>query len=100
MIFIKEKGKGLLVCFGIAAAALLLGQWIPIIARDKTLEEIFRELARWYDFETVYTRPALKQVRFHLHTNRYATIRDILDHLQSTNGIHFSYIDNKIYVSQ
>ncbi len=70
------------------------------IARDKTLEEIFRELARWYDFETVYTRPALKQVRFHLHTNRYATIRDILDHLQSTNGIHFSYIDNKIYVSQ
>ena len=31
MIFIKEKGKGLLVCFGIAAAALLLGQWIPII---------------------------------------------------------------------
>ena len=25
MIFIKEKGKGLLVCFGIAAAALLLG---------------------------------------------------------------------------
>ena len=31
MIFIKEKGKGLLVCFGIAAAALLLGQWIHII---------------------------------------------------------------------
>ena len=31
MIFIKEKGKGLLVCFGIAVVALLLGQWIPII---------------------------------------------------------------------
>lgn len=31
MIFIKEKGKGLLVCFGIAAVALLLGQWVPII---------------------------------------------------------------------
>ena len=31
MIFIKEKGRGLLVCFGIAAVALLLGQWVPII---------------------------------------------------------------------
>lgn len=70
------------------------------IARDKTLEEIFRELARWYDFETVYTRPALRQVRFHLHTNRYATVREILDNLQSTNGIRFSYTGNKIYVSQ
>ena len=31
MIFIKEKGKGLLACFGIAAAALLLWQLITII---------------------------------------------------------------------
>ena len=70
------------------------------IARDKTLEEIFRELTRWYDFEVVFTRPALRQLRFHLHTNRYASIREILDNLQSTNGIHFSYIGNKIYISQ
>lgn len=69
------------------------------IARDKTLEEIFRELTRWYDFEVVFIHPTLRQVRFHLHTNRYATIREILDNLQSTNGIHFSYIDNKIYIS-
>ena len=69
------------------------------IARNKTLEEIFQQLSRWYGFETVYTHPALKQERFHLHTNRYATVREILDNLQSTNGIHFSYIDNKIYIS-
>lgn len=31
MIFIKEKGKGLLLCFGIGIAGLLLGQWFPII---------------------------------------------------------------------
>ena len=48
----------------------------------------------------VFTRPALRQLRFHLHTNRYASIREILDNLQSTNGIHFSYIGNKIYISQ
>lgn len=69
------------------------------IARNKTLEEIFQQLSRWYGFETIYTHPTLKQERFHLHTNRYATVREILDNLQSTNGIHFSYIDNKIYIS-
>lgn len=69
------------------------------IARNKTLEEIFQQLSRWYGFETVYIHPELKQERFHLHTNRYATVREILDNLQSTNGIHFSYIDNKIYIS-
>lgn len=71
-----------------------------LIARDKSLEEIFRLLARWYDFEVVYTRPALKEIKFHLHTNRYADIRTILEHLQSTNGIRFTYVDHKIYVSQ
>lgn len=70
------------------------------IARDKTLEEILRELARWYDFEAVYTHSSLRLERFHLHTNRYNTIREILDNLQSTNGIRFSYNENKIYISQ
>lgn len=31
MIFIREKGKGLLLCFGIALIALLMGQWFPIV---------------------------------------------------------------------
>lgn len=70
------------------------------IARDETLEEILRELSRWYDFEAVFTHSALKSERFYLHTNRYNTIREILDNLQSTNGIRFSYIGNKIYISK
>ena len=31
MIFIKEKGKGLWYALVLPLAALLLGQWIPII---------------------------------------------------------------------
>lgn len=71
-----------------------------IVARNQRLEDIFLQLSRWYDFETVYLRPELKDIRFHLHTKRYANVREILDHLQSTNGIRFSYADHKIYVSQ
>lgn len=44
MIFIKEKGKGLLVCFGIAAAALLLGQWInPYLDTEYFQERKFKQ---------------------------------------------------------
>ncbi|MDY4043239.1 MAG: DUF4974 domain-containing protein [Marinifilaceae bacterium] len=71
------------------------------IAMDNArLEDIFRELSRWYDFEAVYTDPTLKDTRFYLHTNRYEEIGRILEHLQMTRGIRFTCIDKKIYVSK
>lgn len=71
-----------------------------IVMDNVRLEDIFRELSRWYDFETVYTDNSLKDVRFYLHTNRYADIDQILEHLQTTRGVHFSRVDKKIYVSR
>ena len=71
-----------------------------IIANDERLEDIFRRLSRWYDFKVVYTQPSLKDVRFYLHSNRYAEVRTILEHLQTTKGIRFTYAENTIYVSQ
>jgi ferric-dicitrate binding protein FerR (iron transport regulator) len=71
-----------------------------IIARHRTLEEIFRTLAKWYNFEVVYADPALKDVRFYLNIKRYADIRDVLHNLRSTNGITLTYADNTIYVSK
>ncbi len=71
-----------------------------IIANNERLEDIFRQLSRWYDFEVVYTQSSLKNTRFYLHSPRYADIRLILDNLQTTLGIHFSYLEKIIYVSQ
>ena len=70
------------------------------IANDERLEDIFRQLSRWYDFKVVYTRPSLKDVRFYLHSNRYAEVKTILEYLQTTKGIRFTYADKTIYVSQ
>lgn len=39
-----------------------------IIANNERLEDIFRQLSRWYDFKVVYTQPSLKDVRFYLHS--------------------------------
>lgn len=71
-----------------------------IIADNERLEDIFRQLSRWYDFEVVYIQPSLKDTRFYLHTLRYADVRTILDNLQTTLGIHFNYTGKTIYVSQ
>ena len=71
-----------------------------IIANNERLEDIFRQLSRWYDFEVVYSQSSLKNTRFYLHSPRYADIRLILDNLQTTLGIHFSYLEKIIYVSQ
>ena len=70
-----------------------------IVMEDARLEDIFRELALWYDFETVYAEPGLKDVRFYLHTNRYAEIDGILEHLERTRGVHFTVAGRTIYVS-
>ena len=71
-----------------------------IIARNQRLEDILHQLSRWYEFEAVYTRPELKDIRFHLHSDRYENIRMILDNLQATNGIQVRYEGKKIYISQ
>lgn len=69
-----------------------------IAISDARLEDIFKELSRWYDFKVIYSDPSLKDVRFYLHSNRYAEIEGVLEHLQATCGVRFTYIGKIIYV--
>jgi ferric-dicitrate binding protein FerR (iron transport regulator) len=71
-----------------------------IIANDERLEDIFKQLTRWYDFDVVYTSPELKDIRFHFQSKRYTEIQTILEHFQTTKGIRFSYIGNTVYISK
>lgn len=71
-----------------------------IAANNERLEDIFKQLARWYDFDVVYTRPELKEIRFHFQSKRYTEIQTILEHFQTTKGIRFSCIGKTIYVSK
>lgn len=69
-----------------------------IVLKNKTLEEIFNELARWYDFDVDYRQEGLKNTRFYVNMNRYDDIRSVLEKLQRTNGIRFSFKGRKITV--
>lgn len=70
------------------------------VARNERLEDIFRMLARWYDFEVSYTDPSLKEMRFHLHCPRYGDIGRVLATLQATQGIRFTVYQGTVYVSK
>lgn len=69
------------------------------IARDQRLEDIMKMLGRWYNFDVIYTRPHLKDVRFHLHCQRYDNIQPILENMSATQGIRLDYYNGTIYVS-
>ncbi len=71
-----------------------------IIANNERLEDIFKQLARWYDFDVVYTSPELKEIRFHFQSKRYTELQTILEHFQTTKGICFSCIGQTIYISK
>lgn len=70
------------------------------IARNRPLGEIMEMLAKWYDFKVVYTRPQLKEEKFHLHCPRYTELQEVLATLQSTRGIRFNRHNGTVYVSQ
>lgn len=69
-----------------------------ILFRDGTLEEIFQELNRWYDFTVSYQNEELKKMRFYLHIDRYADVETILEKLQRTRGIRFVIQGKEIMV--
>lgn len=69
-----------------------------ILLRNSTLDEIFRELNRWYDFEVSYQNERLKNMRFYLNIDRYANVESVLEKLQRTGGIQFIIQGKKIMV--
>lgn len=69
-----------------------------VIMKNKPLKEIFKELARWYDFEVEYKNERLKDTRFYLNMDRYDDIKMVLEKLQKTNGIKFIFYGRKIMV--
>ncbi|WP_099289844.1 FecR domain-containing protein [Butyricimonas sp.] len=69
-----------------------------VVMKNKPLKEIFKELARWYDFEVEYKNDRLQDTRFYLNMDRYDDIKMVLEKLQKTNGVKFIFYGRKIFV--
>lgn len=69
------------------------------IFKNRPLEEIFRELGRWYSLEEVtYFPPELKNTCFYLNTNRFENVRTVLETLEKTNTLSFELEGNRVRV--
>ena len=69
------------------------------IFKNRPLEEIFRELGRWYSLEEVaYFPPELKYTCFYLNTDRFENVQTVLEKLEKTNTLSFELEDGRVRV--
>lgn len=62
---------------------------------DMPLEEICRQLGRWYDVEFIFTDPAIRTLSFTGAAKREKSIEFILNIIGNTNAIHFDIQNDK-----
>lgn len=66
---------------------------------EETLESILKSLERWYNVTIEFSDDDIKQLRFSARLQRYDSIQGLLNRIEQTNKVHFSYRPDKILVN-
>ncbi|MBE9462144.1 FecR family protein [Dyadobacter subterraneus] len=66
--------------------------------KDTNIEEVMRQLSRWYDLDVVYIGP-LPQDQFTGYVSKKVAISSVLNILQEGGGVRFNVKDKKVEVS-
>lgn len=70
------------------------------VFENQTLDQIMRQLSRWYDFSYVFSDESLPTTVFMGRVPRYGTFGDVLDILERSGDLHFSIDGNRILISR
>ncbi len=70
-----------------------------IVFKNETLEEMMKNLARWYNIEVFFEKESLKHVRFSTNIDKYNEIEPILELLQLTNKVKIKTDNNYVLIS-
>ncbi len=70
-----------------------------IVFKNETLEEMMKNLARWYNIEVFFEKESLKHVRFSTNIDKYNEIEPILELLQLTNKVKIKTDNNYMLIS-
>lgn len=65
---------------------------------DESLESIMKSLERWYNVDIEFSDDISKQFRFSTRLQRYDSIQDLLNRIEQTNRVVFSFESDKILV--
>ena len=63
------------------------------VIRDQRLEDIFKELSRWYDVEFRFENPQFKDYRYTGNIKKSTTAQHILKMLKLTTHINYRIIE-------
>lgn len=67
---------------------------------DEKLESVMRKVSRWYNVETVFEDPTLKEETFAAVTTRFADISTLLNLMEQTGSAYFKIEGQTIYISR
>lgn len=68
------------------------------IFRNERLEDMIRNLQRWYHFEVEYKEDQVKDIRFGARIDRYAEVNTIFTIMNNTRLVHIEQKENKIMI--
>lgn len=68
------------------------------VFRNETLENIIKELSRWYQVEVKFESDNLKEERFYLYCNRTTGFEEIMYQIRKTGRINYSYKNKSIVI--
>jgi transmembrane sensor len=69
------------------------------IFRNERLEDIVRNLRRWYHFEVEYKEDQVKDIRFGARIDRYAEVNTIFNIMNNTRLVHIVQDSTKVIVN-
>ena len=69
-----------------------------LVFKNMSLEDLMRNITRWYDVEVKFERESLKKVVFTGDMKKYEDLRDVLEFIELTSETHFLIEGNKIIV--
>lgn len=68
--------------------------------RMKTLEELMKEVSRWYDVQVVYEQPALKKKLLGGSISKFEKVSKVLSMIETTTNVKFKIEGKKITVTE
>ncbi|MDD3200602.1 MAG: DUF4974 domain-containing protein [Bacteroidales bacterium] len=69
------------------------------VFEDQTLDQIMRQLSRWYDFSYEFSNKEVASTVFMGKVPRYATFGDVLEILEKSGNLTFEAKQNRIIIS-
>lgn len=69
-----------------------------LVFKDMRLEELMRNMARWYDVKVEFYREEAKDIVFTGDVKKYEDLNEVLEIIELTSDVHFTIEEQRIIV--